>query len=201
VSDLNPRAEVLRTAESLVNGDRNNQYGEPHQDFARTATLWNTYLDLDEVIQPHDVAAMMMLLKLSRIHWSPDKQDSWVDAAGYAACGWDTVVNTILPEDANPVDEISPENRKSVESFLRSIFRDAPTSPPGYVEPNQAFGFTPGDQNWVLFNTDETTAPPTAEETALQIVNDHPAFKAASPERKTAWIEHLMREQGKRGNA
>lgn len=87
---MNAREELLTTANTLVNGDRNAQYGDPRQDFQRTADFWNTYLELAEgTIQPHDVAAMMGLLKLSRIRWSPTRFDSWVDLAGYAACGWD----------------------------------------------------------------------------------------------------------------
>jgi hypothetical protein len=88
------RTRVLRTAESLVNGDRNNQYGDPIQDFQRTADFWTIYLaekGLDAPLLPHDVAAMMSLLKLSRIGWSPDKEDHWIDLAGYAACGADCV--------------------------------------------------------------------------------------------------------------
>jgi len=81
------RAKLLREAEQLVTGDRNAQYGDPRQDFRRTATMWSAYLGAD--VRPHDVAALMSLLKLSRIRWSPTKEDSWVDLAGYAACGWD----------------------------------------------------------------------------------------------------------------
>jgi hypothetical protein len=84
---MNARAEVLTMAESLVNGDRNAQYGDPRQDFRRTADMWSAYLGVP--IAMHDVAAMMALLKVSRIRWSPGKLDSWVDLAGYAACGWD----------------------------------------------------------------------------------------------------------------
>ena len=35
----------------------------------------------------HDVAAMMILLKVARLATSPDKWDNWVDIAGYAALG------------------------------------------------------------------------------------------------------------------
>lgn len=82
------RTELLHTAEQLINGDRNNQYGPPHQDFTRTALMWEAYLG--HPIKPHDVAALMALLKLSRIAWQPDKHDTWTDLAGYAACGWET---------------------------------------------------------------------------------------------------------------
>lgn len=94
---ISPRASLLREAESLITGDRNNQYGPPTQDFARTAEFWTTYLGdklkTDEVLLAHDIAAMMTLLKLSRITWSADKRDSWADAAGYIGCGWECVVD------------------------------------------------------------------------------------------------------------
>lgn len=83
------RAGVLDEARGLITGDRNAQYGDPIQDFRRTAELWSTYLGIS--LQPYDVAAMMALLKLSRIRWSPEKRDSWVDLAGYAACGMECV--------------------------------------------------------------------------------------------------------------
>lgn len=84
---MNARSRLLADADELVNGDRNVQYGDPTEDFRRTAKLWSAYIGVD--IESHDVAAMMSLLKLSRIRWSPNKEDSWVDLAGYAACGWD----------------------------------------------------------------------------------------------------------------
>jgi hypothetical protein len=87
---MNIRSQILADAEQLVNGDRNNQYGPPSQDFERTAIMWSAYLDGRTILHAHDVAAMMCLLKLSRISWQPDKRDSWVDLAGYAACGYET---------------------------------------------------------------------------------------------------------------
>lgn len=85
------RRTMLDEAANLVDGDRNVSYGDPSADFRRTANLWSTYLDGKTALDAHDVAAMMALLKLSRIRWSPEKRDSWVDLAGYAACGLDTI--------------------------------------------------------------------------------------------------------------
>lgn len=82
-----PRRALLDEAADLVDGDRNAQYGDPRQDFNRTAAMWTAYLGVDVV--PHDVAALMALLKVSRLRWSPDHRDNWTDLAGYAACGWD----------------------------------------------------------------------------------------------------------------
>jgi len=87
----NRRTELLREAETLVNGDRNNAYGPPDQDFQRTADLWTIYLNGRRIIEAHDVAIMMALLKISRLSWQANKKDSWIDLAGYAACGYDII--------------------------------------------------------------------------------------------------------------
>jgi hypothetical protein len=93
----NFRTEILQEAIGLINGDRQNQYGDPIDDFSTTASLWQTYLEriFDSrgglVIHPHDVAVLMVLLKVSRLSWSPDKRDHWADIAGYTGCGWDCV--------------------------------------------------------------------------------------------------------------
>lgn len=83
------RAELLADAEAAVNGDRNADYGDPNQDFKRTAEFWSTYLGV--AITPTQVGMMMALLKISRSVWSPGKRDNYLDLAGYAACTWSTV--------------------------------------------------------------------------------------------------------------
>lgn len=88
---MNERTRLLTDAEKIINGDRNNEYGEPTQDFDRTAIMWSMYLGRE--LQAHDVAAMMILLKLSRIVWSPKNRDHWLDIAGYSACGYETTVS------------------------------------------------------------------------------------------------------------
>jgi hypothetical protein len=97
---VNKREEVLLTANCLVNGDRNAQYGEPNQDFQRTADLWNVLLNArleylirnakewSNAITPSMVAEFQILLKLSR-NTHQKKLDNWIDIAGYAACGAD----------------------------------------------------------------------------------------------------------------
>lgn len=94
-----PRASALNEARDLITGDRNNQYGPPTQDFDRTAKLLNAlgYVRLDAEGAIHDilssdVALIIAQVKVSRLMHSRDKRDSWVDLAGYAACGYECAV-------------------------------------------------------------------------------------------------------------
>ena len=79
------REEMLEVASQIISTDRNVDYGEPAKNFEQIAVMWTAYFGA--VFQPHDVAAMMALLKVARISTSPEKADHWIDLAGYAACG------------------------------------------------------------------------------------------------------------------
>ena len=84
------KSEILKTAENIVNGDREKQYGKAENNFNTIANLWADYLSVKEEpteIEPKDVAAMLALLKIARIATGHAKEDNWVDIAGYAACG------------------------------------------------------------------------------------------------------------------
>lgn len=79
------RKECLDHAAKAVLTDRNAAYGEPEDSFGVIAALWSRYTGCD--ISTADVAAMMIILKLARVEGNPRHMDSWVDIAGYAACG------------------------------------------------------------------------------------------------------------------
>ena len=83
------REVILDTAKQIVMKDRNSHYGDPEDNFRDIAQFWSTYLRHE--IKPHDVAAMMILVKISRMATSPTALDHWVDTAGYAACGGEAV--------------------------------------------------------------------------------------------------------------
>lgn len=107
VNDESPRASALNEARDLITGDRNNQYGPPTQDFARTADLLNAlgYQRLDaagnpEPILSSDVAIIIAQVKVSRLMHSRGKRDSWVDLAGYAACGFECATEEGNSDDA-----------------------------------------------------------------------------------------------------
>ena len=78
------REGTLDKAKAVVTKDRNDQYGLPESTFGTIAGLWSAYLGRS--ITRKDVAVMMILLKCARTkHKVSD--DTWIDIAGYAACG------------------------------------------------------------------------------------------------------------------
>lgn len=84
------RKSILEEAERCVCGQREQDYGGPEDSFQRIADLWNAYCGFDDGLGKFsvvDVAVMMGLLKVARIASNPQHMDSWVDLAGYAACG------------------------------------------------------------------------------------------------------------------
>lgn len=116
-AELQRARYVLEEAGEIINADRMDAYGHPIVNFNRIAGMWTAFLTeklgvtegAEEVelraltgevvarqtetvatpatITATDVAAMMMMVKLSRVANDPAKVDSWVDIAGYAALG------------------------------------------------------------------------------------------------------------------
>lgn len=91
------RKELLEEAAKITNGERQDHYGTPEDNFATIAALWNAYIaaiintTTKGYLLAHDVAAMMILLKVARIASDPKHLDSWIDIAGYASCGGEIV--------------------------------------------------------------------------------------------------------------
>ena len=79
------RESILNRAIECVCGKREQDYGSPEDNFNRIATYWSAHLGME--ITAEDVAVMMALLKIARIGTGTASDDSWVDLAGYAACG------------------------------------------------------------------------------------------------------------------
>nr|DAV66128.1 MAG TPA: hypothetical protein [Caudoviricetes sp.] len=90
------RAAVLEKARACVCGEREEDYGSPEDSFGCIAELWEAYLraaciapNAVVTVTPADVAMLMALLKIARVGTSfvGGTADSFVDLAGYAACG------------------------------------------------------------------------------------------------------------------
>ncbi len=95
------KKDILTIALNAV-ADRGLNYGKPEDNFERIARLWNAHLinagivrdPAEALLDAGDVAMMCALLKIARLEHQPDHLDSWVDLAGYAACGGEIAVTT-----------------------------------------------------------------------------------------------------------
>jgi hypothetical protein len=81
------RVSVLTEAQGLVHGARNEAYGHPADDYARTAGMFSALLahKLKEPLTPQEAIMFMICVKLSRQVNKP-KRDNAVDGAGYFEC-------------------------------------------------------------------------------------------------------------------
>lgn len=91
------RKAVLTEAIGLTTGDRNATYDEPEDNFARIALHWRAFFKnrfaIEVQLEAVDVAVLMILMKMARLEFRITHRDSWVDGAGYAACGAAIVAN------------------------------------------------------------------------------------------------------------
>lgn len=81
----NGRGRVLLHAHDIINGQRQQQYGNPEDSFSEIAVLWNWWLGcrLNVPLTAQDVAMMMCLMKQAREKNGAGKTDNIADACGY----------------------------------------------------------------------------------------------------------------------
>ncbi len=77
-----PLPSILEEAAGLVDGPRQDTYGHPRDDFAKTALMWSAIFGVD--VTPEQVALAMCCVKISRLLQTPAHRYSLVDLAGYA---------------------------------------------------------------------------------------------------------------------
>lgn len=93
------REDILEEARRIVVGKRTATYGQPEDSFRTVADYWSTYLKRE--VTPCDVAVMMILLKVARQSNGTGSVDSFVDIAGYAACGGEAYAAELRDETTN----------------------------------------------------------------------------------------------------
>lgn len=84
VTEATEREKLLDEAKRIVCGERDQQYGNPEDNFEKISKFWSYYLIYP--VSKRDVAMMMVLLKVARESSGEEKHDNLVDIAGYAAC-------------------------------------------------------------------------------------------------------------------
>jgi hypothetical protein len=81
---MTTRIAQFDEAAETIGHDRYSDYGDPVESFNRIALMWSAIAGAD--INPHQVAHMMIALKLSRLQADPTHLDSLVDIVGYTRC-------------------------------------------------------------------------------------------------------------------
>jgi len=89
IPDKSPDANAFEEANTIINGERQDVYGNPEDSFADIADYWTVYLghkgvihEGDRKLTSKDIAIMMTLFKLAREEHQ-HKRDNIVDALGY----------------------------------------------------------------------------------------------------------------------
>jgi len=83
------RKAFLKEVEDCVCRARNESYDDAENNFERIAAIANVMFGkkLIDPLTPVDVALFSMCIKMGRLAFDSEHSDSWVDTAGYAACG------------------------------------------------------------------------------------------------------------------
>ena len=117
------KKDYLKEAELLIHGDREAEYGDNLLNHRRIATMWNVILGkkLITPIEPEEVAACMIGLKVARLSEDTKKKDSWVDVVGYGALGGE-MVSRIEAEDQNQkkFNDLLPTEEEQ-EALLKAV--------------------------------------------------------------------------------
>lgn len=77
--------ELVKEALDIVNGPRQDTYGNPADSFQQIADFWEAYLKrrAPGPITPKDVSRMMQLMKISRGATGVEHKDNLIDKIGY----------------------------------------------------------------------------------------------------------------------
>ncbi len=75
--------DILKEANELIAGDRHKDYGDKVENHNNIAKLWSAYKGIE--ITAHDVAIMMVLLKIARTKLGAVSRDTYIDMSAYGA--------------------------------------------------------------------------------------------------------------------
>lgn len=96
---------IFSDAINAIFDDRFKTHGDFSHQHERAAALWTAYLNGKQEVSAHDVAVMMVLLKISRIREGGHSHDHYVDMAGY------TFIAHKLKESSSDDVPEEPEDR------------------------------------------------------------------------------------------
>ena len=103
-----PPPSILSEAARIVDGDREQTYGDPGRNLRTISNLWDSWLLARGWSGPglttDDIALMMVLLKAARLASNPSNRDSMVDIAGYIR-----LMERIQASNSPHADTLAPE--------------------------------------------------------------------------------------------
>lgn len=130
------RKEILDKAAEMVCGHREQDYGTPEDNFTKIAALWSAWLGIE--VTAIDVAMMMVMFKAARIKTGTMTEDSFVDGAGYFACGGEIAAKIKEQDTDDTGDEVdrvvvhvgrmNGKSKKDMVDLLNLLF-------PGLLQP------------------------------------------------------------------
>ena len=106
------RDDILDSAKSIINGERQGTYGKAENSFAIIAQMWTAYLGKE--LSSSDVANMMVLMKVARNANGVYKDDNWIDICGQAALGGEIQSNQDNNFAGYNTDDISLDENYSI---------------------------------------------------------------------------------------
>lgn len=111
--------KLFNDAKSVINGERQDQYGNPEDVFPDIAVRWSQYLSqllkTPVCLDASDVTFMMADFKMAR-ECHQHKRDNLVDAVGYLG-----ITDDLLPKDISEMpigDRKVPRREMDLTNFL-----------------------------------------------------------------------------------
>ncbi len=107
---MTTRGDVLKKAQELTEGDRNEEYGEPSSLMQLTWDMWVDYTRnaRGKYCGAHNAAMFLAINKLSRIaHGNSCNEDHYVDLAAYAAIAFEAELEFRRSLSTSTTDEIA----------------------------------------------------------------------------------------------
>jgi hypothetical protein len=100
------QSNCLKTADGVINGERQDSYGAPEDSFPIIAGYWNIFIQekirqatgviITDLLDPLDVTNLMVLFKQARKLGQSPSIDNHIDSAGYEAIGADRFLAPML---------------------------------------------------------------------------------------------------------
>ena len=112
--------EILASADKIINGERQDQYGKAEDSFAAIGVVWTTLLRNKlkdgECIDARTTALLLAGMKAVRESNAP-KLDNWVDLAGYAGLGGKICLQEMSEDEGKATTAVVQVSKK------RSLFK------------------------------------------------------------------------------